>query len=59
MESRTIYFTIRVDVTLPDGYEDLTTGDIANNIKSLDIQLNETNPIVLDDVTISDINDEC
>lgn len=59
MESRTIYLTVRVDVTLPNGYEDLTTGDIADNIESLDIQLNEINPIVLDDVTICDINDEC
>lgn len=59
MESRTIYLTVRVDISLPDGYEDLTAGDIADNIESIDIQLNEINPIVLDDVTICDINDEC
>ena len=59
MESRTIYLTVRVDVSLPDGYEDLTAGDIADNIESVEVQLNELNPIVLDDVTICDINDEC
>lgn len=59
MESRTIYLTVRVDVSLPDGFEDLTAGDIADNIESVEVQLNELNPIVLDDVTICDINDEC
>lgn len=59
MESRTIYLTVRIDVSLPDGCEDLTAGDIADNIESLDVQLNEINPIILDDVTICDINDEC
>lgn len=59
MESRTIYLTVRVDVSLPEGCEDLTAGDIADNIESVEVQLNELNPIVLDDVTICDINDEC
>lgn len=59
MESRTIYLTVRIDVSLPDGCEDLTSGDIADNIESVEVQLNELNPIVLDDVTICDINDEC
>lgn len=59
MKSRTIYLTIRVDVSLPDGCENLTAGDIADNIESVEVQLNELNPIVLDDVTICDINDEC
>lgn len=59
MESRTIYLTVRIDVSLPDGCEDLTVGDIVDSIESLDVQLNEINPIILDDVTICDINDEC
>lgn len=59
MESRTIYLTVRVDVSLPDGCEDLTAGDIADNIESVEVQLNELNPIVLDDITICDINNEC
>lgn len=37
MESRTIYLTVRIDVSLPDGCEDLTAGDIADNIESLDV----------------------
>lgn len=59
MESRTIYLTVRVDVTLPDGCEDFTAGDIADSVESIKVQLNKQNPIILDDVEVCGLNDEC
>lgn len=59
MESRTIYLTVRVDVTLPDGCEDLTAGDIADSIESVNVLLDKQNPITLDDVEVCGLNDEC
>lgn len=53
MESRAIYITVRVDLSVPDNYE-LSDGEIAEELKdaSIEIQLPHGCPYIVDNVEV-------
>lgn len=53
MESRAVYITVRVDLSVPDDYE-LSDGEIAEELEDaqMEIQLPQGCPYILDNVEV-------
>lgn len=53
MESRAIYITVRVDLSVPDNYE-LSDGEIAEELENaqIDMQLPKDCPYIVDSVEV-------
>lgn len=53
MESRTVYITVRVDLSVPDEYE-LSDGEIAEELEGaqMEIQLPQDCPYIVDNVEV-------
>ena len=57
MESRAIYMTVRVDLSVPDSYE-LSDGEIAEELEGVQVemQLPQDCPYIVDNVEVCGVN---